>query len=1044
MGQILRIYPTRLKAEDELARDLSEKTSGVLLSDSIVSFDQFEQRLVDDLAVKEPIGEIKRWLLIHEAVAGASGGNLQIAGLAETEGFIRSTGELLQQIKLGLVRKKELERIESFAPTKEKWLKKVFAGYEALLHRHGLLDSADVVAELIGKLAAAKEPPRSVAKFSEIHVHGVFHYTPARFELIRLLGRFRRVALHFPLPDERRRVFDFVERDIQKFQSLEDEAGGIEMAFEQSHGDDTVLQRFAASLFSENKPEPIEGLENHLEIVKNSGRYREIEEVAEKILKMKGDMEWSDFCLVFRDLEKYGQIVEDVFRRARIPIYLRRGIPLRSNPYVRTLLGIFDAIESDFERDEVARLASSQYFSFLPKGVEGHDVDRALVKAGITSGGPDRWNKRLKNANLDAKGRKAAAKIKKLLAGLEKLGKASRAGKCLAAFNSVIKMLGPKEIDGQQPYSLRDSYCKGRFEEVMHETQEALADTGMGQSPFSWRTLRRVMLNSLGNAHTPSWSGRNHVYALNVHELAGRRFHAVFICGLHDGEFPLSLQRGSILSESEKREFNRRHADIVLAEMPRHKRGRAVFSRLGESWEEESFIFYLAVRAAVSKLILSYSATDLAGRELLQSPFIEEIHDAFDKLPEEETKPVALEKDFDAQLDTAAMEAKLLGDLFTKTADEAGGLRGYYRHMAQCAAFRLSCEKTRMELGRISFYGEYDPVRRAAAASRFTGKLDGAHSPALATFFRDTVKRTFSPSALAQYAKCPFRYFMERVLGCGYTPVPTAEIERTTEGSVIHKALEYYYKTAGIKASPPLPPRPERWRLMQTAAQQAFKEFQAKGIEGEMRLWKITQEQILAALELFLDEEEKLFAEEPFEALKTELKFGVDREGKGKPLAITVDGETIFVTGTIDRVDHLPQSRMLRVIDYKYSASVTAHKKLLKPDTFCVESFQPPIYLFAALRLLGETKNAAGAYAAYISLKKEPAITKPEQSPFDTAGSAQALKKLEASGEFGGRILEIVKRMEGGDFSVTPKDCIFCPYLRACRYVEVRKAETDE
>jgi RecB family exonuclease len=159
---------------------------------------------------------------------------------------------------------------------------------------------------------------------------------------------------------------------------------------------------------------------------------------------------------------------------------------------------------------------------------------------------------------------------------------------------------------------------------------------------------------------------------------------------------------------------------------------------------------------------------------------------------------------------------------------------------------------------------------------------------------------------------------------------------------------------------------------------------------------------------------------------------------------IAAGGETVRLTGSIDRVDYLPRTGKLRVIDYKYSTGVAKYEKLLKPEKFCVESFQAPIYLFAALRLLGATKNAAGAYAAYISLKREPKATKQVESVFDAAGGERALKELESSAEFGAGIMKLVEKIEGGDFSVTPANCTFCPFRRACRYMEVRKVETDE
>ncbi|MBI5177876.1 MAG: PD-(D/E)XK nuclease family protein [Nitrospinae bacterium] len=1031
MGEILRVYPTRLKAEEEIAKHLAASRTGAAFGGSIISFGQFERLLTAELVGAEPVSDVRRWLLLHEAASYSP--HRPPAG--DTEGFVRSTGEVIHQIKLGLVTADELEHIEGFAPGKEEWLKKVFARYERLLRKNGARDGADIMAELLARMAALAAPPRCVSRFGEIHIHGVFHFAPSRFELIRLLGQRLPVILQFPLPDDRRRVFDFAERDIRKFQSLEDDAGNIELRFDEPSSAPTPLAGFCASLFGEKRPAPIVGLSDAVEILKNTGRYREIEEVAEKILLMKEGREWSDFCLVFRDLEKYGQIVEDVFRRAGIPVYLRRGVPVRANPYVRTLLGIFGAIETGYDRDEIAKLATSSYFAFLPAGVADHEAENLLFAAGVTNGPPAYWKKRLSSAHRGKKGKTVVAKILKLVATLEKLEKATRAGACIAAFKAVVKLLASRPLAASAPFSLRDAWCRSAFDEAWSELETSVGELGMANAHFGWQAMRRLLLNSLGNAHTPEWPGRNHVFALNVHELAGRTFKTVFICGLHDGEFPLRLQRGSILGEAEKSAFNKNHAEALLARTPRLAPGRMVFSRLGESWEEEAFIFYLAARAAETKLVLTHSATDLAGRELLPSPFLEEIMDAWPEIKPQVTKPVALEKEYASQLDASAREAKLLADLFSRGADEAGALRSWYRHFAQKPGFLMACERSNIERERLKFYAEFDPAIRARAANRFTGKLDGPSSAPFMGYLRNKVRRTHSPTALERYAECPFRYFMSRVLECEPAPIPTAETERTEEGNAAHHILQNYYH--GFKTTRPLPPLAKRLAALGKCADEVFHRMEKEGVAVEPELWEISKQQILTALERLVADEETFYGDEPFEVLATEYAFG----GKDRPSTLACGGETVRLTGKIDRVDWLPQSRLLRVIDYKYSSGKAVYAALLKPETFCETSFQAPLYLFAALKHLG--RNAAGGYAAYCLLKKEPAITKHIPAMFD-ALPPPALAALEGDERFGGKIIALVKKMESGDFSVTPGGCVFCPYPRVCRIIEVREVQADE
>ena len=382
-------------------------------------------------------------------------------------------------------------------------------------------------------------------------------------------------------------------------------------------------------------------------------------------------------------------------------------------------------------------------------------------------------------------------------AAMEKLARTTSAFDGLRAFEAIIKILKPNEVIFRGGFSVRDSYCRGRFETLLFEMERSLSLHSLRNARFDWRDLRRLLANSLGSVHSPDWSDRDHVYALNVHDLAGRRFPYLFVCGLHDGEFPKAAEGGSILSEAEKKEFNKIHEEVVLAETPKRKRGRRLFTRIGESWDEESFLFYFAVRSARQKLTLSYSSRELNGEELGRSVFLDDITAAFPGVKEIGTEAVALEKDYFKQLDATARESKLLRDLFRKPLMDAGGLRGYFHSLAarkeSGSSFLLSCERSRVELERAGFYAEFDPERRMQKANSFTGKIEGKKIPPLAGYFGSVVGHSYSPTSLERYANCPFRYFMEKVLECKPEKLPRADSERMLQGGVVHEIVETYY-----------------------------------------------------------------------------------------------------------------------------------------------------------------------------------------------------------------------------------------------------------
>lgn len=1039
-------------AEHAVTAALPPGKKKVVLSGTTMSIALFEEKLLDQYVPDSAIGEVENWLLLHEAVTAEPTfrKDSRMAGLAGSDGFVRCIGDLIRQIKMGLVTSRELSSISGFAVGKELWIKNVFNGYERSLKKMERLDFADRRILLIKKLSKAKSPPLAAARFSEIHLHDVYHFTPFRFELVRLLGTWKRVVVRFPLPDDRRKVFGFVERDVQKFQSLEDEAGGVELEFDETGSDgENPIELFSSKIFDDD-PEPYNGtLNSAIEIVKCSSRYREIEEVAERMLEQKGERRWSDFGIVFRSLENYGAIVEDVFRRACIPVYLRLGLPVRANPYIRMLMSIFRAIETEFDRDEVVKIASSDYFSFLPPSLSAHSFEKMVMDAGIINGPSSVWKKKLIRIRKKRGTAVVIRRLTGLIAAMEKLARSGRALDCLRTFEAVINLLKPKEITFRGGFSVRDSYCRGRFETLLFEMERALSLHSLRRARFDWRDLRRLLVNSLGNVHSPDWSDRDHVYALNIHDLAGRKFPYLFVCGLHDGEFPKAAEGGSILSEAEKKEFNKIHEEVVLAEIPKRKRGRRLFTRIGESWDEESFLFYFAVRSARRKLTLCYSSHELNGEDLARSVFLDDIAASFPDVKEIITEAVALEKDYSKQLDGTARESKLLRELFQKPLMDAGELREYFHWLAarkgSGPSFLLSCERSRVELDRADFYAEFDADLRAQKANRFTGKIDGKKIRPLAGYFASIVRHSYSPTSLERYANCPFRYFMEKVLECEPEKLPRADSERTLQGSVAHEIVETYYGLVESDAlKPSLPKYDSALKLMRDCEKKVFAKWEVENDVGDERLWEMTKKQIAAVLDLFVRYEEESFLKEPFSTVETELKFG----GKKNPLTITFAGGRISLKGVIDRIDYLPRKNLLRVIDYKHTANIGKYSRLLMPETFCVESFQVPIYLYAALSILGNKNTLpkpSGGYGAYYALKKEPKLSPKSRavSVFDNmeGGGLAAIAK---SPEFGGRISALMDRMESGDFSVTPRDCIFCKFGSVCRYREVRKVESYE
>ncbi|MGI8715242.1 MAG: PD-(D/E)XK nuclease family protein, partial [Solirubrobacteraceae bacterium] len=99
-------------------------------------------------------------------------------------------------------------------------------------------------------------------------------------------------------------------------------------------------------------------------------------------------------------------------------------------------------------------------------------------------------------------------------------------------------------------------------------------------------------------------------------EIRARRFRAVFVCGLQEGEFPRPGRGEPFLSDE------RRHELAIASGL-----------RLGEREDAsagERYLFYAAVTRATERVFLSYRSSDEEGNLALPSPFIADVAELLD------------------------------------------------------------------------------------------------------------------------------------------------------------------------------------------------------------------------------------------------------------------------------------------------------------------------------------------------------------------------------------------------------------------------------
>ena len=280
---------------------------------------------------------------------------------------------------------------------------------------------------------------------------------------------------------------------------------------------------------------------------------------------------------------------------------------------------------------------------------------------------------------------------------------------------------------------------------------------------LAWPTVAehewpQLLRRALGDAGYGAIGGRGGgVQVLSVMEARGCRFDAIRVIGLNRGVFPRRLGEDPLLPDSVRRALR-----VVLPDLP---------IKL-EAHEEERFLFAQLLRSAPG-VWLSCARTDIAGRATPVSPLLERAGVALEDAPATATSPR------DAWFDAALHGGR---SAFAAALPEAiaAGRR---------AAGLPDTDAVGLARTRVALLDELDGRgARRATLGPYLGVVGRSQGPA---DLRNTAPWV---SHLESEARCPWQYFLEKLLGLEPPPdvwraLPGGKDKRLV-GNVVHDALE--------------------------------------------------------------------------------------------------------------------------------------------------------------------------------------------------------------------------------------------------------------
>jgi ATP-dependent helicase/DNAse subunit B len=453
--------------------------------------------------------------------------------------------------------------------------------------------------------------------------------------------------------------------------------------------------------------------------------------------------------------------------------------------------------------------------------------------------------------------------------------------------------------------------------------------------------------------------------------IRARRFRAVFVYGLQEGEFPLAGAPEPFLSDERRRELA---ASSGLA-----------LARAEDALARERYLFYACVSRATERLVLSYRSSDEDGNLALPSPFIADVADLLvDSWRERRRK-------------------RLLPDVVW-AADEAPTPR----------------ERARRDvLARVDAGAATAAQARAADGSE-TAAIRALGDPALELLRH---RRILSGGALEAFADCPVKWLVERQLAPA-TLEP--EAEAIARGNFMHAALEQLLRALEDSITPATLADANRI-LDDVLAELPITLVDQRGGAIAPGRGAGVRAGALAAIEADL---RRYLAHEAaggcgWHPEGVELRFGFETEEGSLPPLVLGDGpDRIFLRGVVDRVDVAPDGSARAVVrDYKSGRSRPQHQVARWASD---RELQVALYMLAVRELL-ELAPVAGLYQPLAGGDLRARGVYLEGMPLGArlfANDARSLEELDA--ELAGaaaRAVALARRLRAGELEPSVQTC---------------------
>ena len=267
-------------------------------------------------------------------------------------------------------------------------------------------------------------------------------------------------------------------------------------------------------------------------------------------------------------------------------------------------------------------------------------------------------------------------------------------------------------------------------------------------------------------------------------------------------------------------------------------------------------------------------------------------------------------------------------------------------------------------------------ARGLAAAQQRSGGIFGPWTGGLTHPVPDAVTARFagtlSATSLQLYAKCPFHYYLQDVLGIHPVEEPDEDkVNAAERGSAVHGVLEQLVRGSIDAGKAPAEPwsEAEHAEAQRMLAEQAERML-AEGKAGRPASWAVQVEKWRRQLRQVLLADDAYRGARGARPRDVEHAFGRDDQ---PPLVLDLPGGQVRLAGSIDRVDETGDGELV-VIDYKTGKSGKYETFPRSGDAADAETdltdrgkkLQLPLYALAARQDYGSGATPVSAYYWFV------------------------------------------------------------------------------